>query len=82
MKANICSGNHLKMLINFKMTMNRLTHTSAKASHYNKDAGHYDGLNEKTFQTINVVIENILKKYGVNTVLDMACGTGSQILVG
>lgn len=59
--------------------MNRLTHTSAKPSHYNKEAEHYDAFNEKASQASNAVIENILKKYRVKTVLDMTCGTGSQV---
>ncbi|HVV67741.1 MAG TPA: hypothetical protein VHE99_01705 [Gammaproteobacteria bacterium] len=59
--------------------MNRLTHTSAKPSHYNKEAKHYDAFNEKASQATNAAIENILKKYRVKTVLDMTCGTGSQV---
>lgn len=54
-------------------------HTSAKASHYNLEAEHYDIFNEKTSKITNTVIEAILRKYSIKTVLDMTCGTGSQV---
>lgn len=60
--------------------MNSSLHTSAKASHYNKEAKHYDTFNEKNSEKINHLIEKILKKYKVKTVLDLTCGTGSQVL--
>ena len=56
-----------------------LTHHSAKASHYNGSAEHYDKLNEERSQVINGVIEKILKKHAVKRVLDLTCGTGSQV---
>lgn len=59
--------------------MNIVKHTSAKPSHYNKDAKHYDVFNEMNSCTINLAIEKILKKYRVKSVLDLACGTGSQV---
>lgn len=59
--------------------MHLKSHTSAKPSHYTKDAETYDAFNEKNSQAINQVIENILKKYRVKTVLDLTCGTGSQV---
>jgi ubiquinone/menaquinone biosynthesis C-methylase UbiE len=55
------------------------SHNSAKPSHYNKEAEHYDTFNENNSKEINHLIENILKKYGVQTVLDLTCGTGSQV---
>ena len=58
--------------------MNNVTHVSAKASHYNKEANQYDAFNEKNSILVNEVIAKILKKYKVNTVLDLTCGTGSQ----
>lgn len=59
--------------------MKHLSHHSAKASHYNQASEHYDAFNEKNSQLINQLVENILKKYGVKTVLDLTCGTGSQV---
>lgn len=55
------------------------SHTSANPSHYNKEALHYDTLNEKKSALINKTIEKILEKYKVKTVLDLTCGTGSQV---
>lgn len=55
-------------------------HYSAKASHYNKDAKHYDKFNEENSKVINKTLENILKDHKVKTVLDLTCGTGSQVL--
>lgn len=59
--------------------MNQL-HKSAKASHYSRDAEHYDTFNEANSKQINQLIENILSKHNVKTVLDLTCGTGSQVL--
>ena len=59
--------------------MKLLTHRSAKPSHYNKQAKHYDVLNEENSKVINQTLENILKNYNVKTVLDLTCGTGSQV---
>jgi len=58
--------------------MNNL-HSSAKPSHYNKEAKDYDLFNEKNSASINQTLTKILKKYNVKTVLDMTCGTGSQV---
>lgn len=55
------------------------THTSAKPSHYNKEAESYDAFNEKGSGQINQLIGNIFKKHGVKSVLDLTCGTGSQV---
>jgi len=54
-------------------------HVSAKPSHYNKEAPHYDAFNEKNASVINQLIESIFKKYHIKTVLDLSCGTGSQV---
>lgn len=58
----------------------KISHVSAKPSHYNKGAEHYDVLNEENSKVINQLIENILKKHKVKTVLDLTCGTGSQAI--
>jgi ubiquinone/menaquinone biosynthesis C-methylase UbiE len=54
-------------------------HSSAKPSHYNKEAEHYDIFNEENSRLINHALEKILKKYKVKSVLDLTCGTGSQL---
>jgi ubiquinone/menaquinone biosynthesis C-methylase UbiE len=48
---------------------------------YNKDSKYYDTLNEGTANAkiTNSTIEKILKKYKAKTVLDLTCGTGSQV---
>ena len=45
--------------------MNSPLHSSAKPSHYNKEAEHYDEFNEKNSELINHTIENIFKKGAV-----------------
>jgi len=59
--------------------MKPLLHNSAKPSHYNKEAESYDAFNEANTKQTNQLIEGILKKHNVKTVLDMTCGTGSQV---
>lgn len=54
-------------------------HISAQPSHYNKEADHYDAFNEERSRIINQTIEFILKKYHLKIVLDLTCGTGSQV---
>ena len=56
-----------------------IKHSSAKPSHYNKEAESYDGFNDDGAKIINSSIEKILKKHKVRTVLDLTCGTGSQV---
>ncbi len=48
---------------------------------YNKDSEHYDTFNEDTdnSRTTNGAIEKLLKKHKVKSVLDLTCGTGSQL---
>ena len=60
-------------------SMKPLFHHSAKPSHYNKQAEHYDAFNEENSKEINHLIEKALKKYKIKTVLDLTCGTGSQV---
>src|SRR3990167_10292514 len=46
---------------------------------YSKLAKYYDVLNQSTDHSTNRTIERILRKYKVKTVLDLTCGTGSQV---
>jgi len=55
------------------------SHSTAKPSHYNKEAMSYDVFNEDNSKPINEQIEKILKEHKVRTVLDLTCGTGSQV---
>jgi ubiquinone/menaquinone biosynthesis C-methylase UbiE len=59
--------------------MTSITHRSATESHYDKESKHYDAFNENSSRIINKTIEAVLKKYKVTTVLDLSCGTGSQV---
>lgn len=60
--------------------MKPLTHSSALPSHYSKQAYSYDVFNQDNWvKQLNQTIENLLKKYKVKTILDMTCGTGSQV---
>ncbi len=59
--------------------MKPVNHTTAKASYYNTRAQHYDDFNENSSKTINSYLEKILEKYKAKTVLDLTCGTGSQV---
>lgn len=59
--------------------MKLLSHQSAKPSHYNKESESYDAFNETRSAIINTTLEKILRKYNVNTVADLTCGTGSQV---
>jgi SAM-dependent methyltransferase len=56
-----------------------IKHTSASASHYDAESKHYDAFNEVTSASTNQFIEKILKEHNVKTVLDLTCGTGSQV---
>lgn len=48
---------------------------------YNKDSKHYDTFNEDTSNAkiTNSTIEKLLRRSKVRTVLDLTCGTGSQV---
>lgn len=59
--------------------MKRVSHKTAQASDYNKEAESYDAFNEPHSATINATVQKILTKYNVATVLDLTCGTGSQV---
>lgn len=59
--------------------MTKAPHRSAKPSHYDEEAKHYDAFNEDNSRVANQTIENVLKRYKVKTVLDLTCGTGSQV---
>jgi ubiquinone/menaquinone biosynthesis C-methylase UbiE len=59
--------------------MKTLKHTTAKASYYNTRAECYDEFNEDNSRSINALLEKILKEHQVATVLDLTCGTGSQV---
>lgn len=54
-------------------------HVTADPSHYDESAEDYDLLNEMNSRVINQVLESILKQYQVKNVLDLTCGTGSQV---
>lgn len=57
-----------------------MKHQSAKHSHYSKQAHSYDVFNQDNWvKQLNHTVENLLKKYQVKTILDMTCGTGSQV---
>lgn len=56
-----------------------IKHITAQSTHYDKDAEYYDQFNEDRSQVINNIIEIILKKHNVKSVLDLTCGTGSQV---
>lgn len=57
-----------------------MKHVSAKASHYDYAADNYDPINEKFIEVQNVIIAEILRKHKVESVLDLTCGTGSQVM--
>lgn len=59
--------------------MKPLKHTTAKASYYNTRAKSYDDFNENNSKAINLILEKILKQHNVSTILDLTCGTGSQV---
>ncbi|MBI2774744.1 class I SAM-dependent methyltransferase [Candidatus Dependentiae bacterium] len=59
--------------------MRPLSHSSAKPSLYNKESETYDMFNHENSKIINGTIEKILRKYKKKTVLDLTCGTGSQV---
>lgn len=59
--------------------MKKILHQTAHASHYNKDAEHYDTFNKKNSTVINKTLAKILTIHKVDTVLDLTCGTGSQV---
>lgn len=59
--------------------MKELKHTTAKASYYDTRSECYDELNENNSQIINRLLVDILIQHQATTVLDLTCGTGSQV---
>ncbi len=59
--------------------MKQPEHHSADAFHYDTAAKDYDAFNEQRSKNCNQVIESILKQQGAQSVLDLSCGTGSQV---
>lgn len=59
--------------------MKPIHHTTAKPSYYSSRATYYDEFNERNAKGINALLEKILKEHDVSTVLDLTCGTGSQV---
>jgi 2-polyprenyl-3-methyl-5-hydroxy-6-metoxy-1,4-benzoquinol methylase len=47
---------------------------------YSELSGYFDALGNGSPETVNRSIGKILKKYKVKSVLDLSCGTGSQVL--
>ena len=56
-----------------------MIHKTASAHHYDTQASHYDTYNEIRSAEMNAVIENQLAKNSCKTILDVTCGTGSQV---
>ena len=56
-----------------------IQHISASASHYDQEAKHYDVFNEARSALMNQRIEDVLRDHAVQSVLDLTCGTGSQV---
>lgn len=59
--------------------MGKTRHQSALDSHYDKEAETYDLFNEKNSTAINRYLEKIFTECRVKTILDLTCGTGSQV---
>lgn len=78
MQSSISSLKNLNQKL-FRFAMKYKSHESALPSHYDKAAEHYDAFNEENTRLINQTIDTILKKHNVSSVLDMSCGTGSQV---
>ena len=57
-----------------------IKHTSALSTHYDTQAADYDSYNDAHSVKMNEAIEKVLKAHNVCSVLDVACGTGSQVL--
>ena len=57
-----------------------VVHVTAKPSHYDKEVENYDRFNEENSKIINKCIEKILKEFKVKKILDLSCGTGSQVV--
>lgn len=55
------------------------SHSNAKSSHYDKESLSYDAFNESNSKPLNQLIECILREHQAKTILDLTCGTGSQV---
>lgn len=53
-------------------------HTSALPSHYDEEVAHYDDFNVSYSRPINELVEKMLRKHKVKSVIDVTCGTGLQ----
>lgn len=56
-----------------------VTHKSAQPSHYDQEAESYDAFNEENSIIINQLLANLFSQHHVRSVLDLSCGTGSQV---
>ncbi len=56
-----------------------ITHESAASDHYAEKAKHYDAFNEERSVVMNRQLETLFRQQNVQTVLDLTCGTGSQV---
>ena len=59
--------------------MTKPQHKSAASTHYDAESATYDGFNEINSQLINSTIEGLLTKHKAENILDLSCGTGSQV---
>lgn len=57
----------------------KLLHESASSCHYDEEARHYDSFNEESSKIANSYLEALFKEHDVKSILDLACGTGSQV---
>lgn len=55
-----------------------MIHKSVPASFYDEESVTYDQLNQQRSSKVNHTLQQLLQHYQVKTVLDLACGTGSQ----
>jgi ubiquinone/menaquinone biosynthesis C-methylase UbiE len=61
------------------MIFKTIHHKSATNGYYDKDAPMYDHFNHDNVQIINQTVAAILQKYCAKRILDLSCGTGSQV---
>ena len=52
---------------------------TASHDHYDRLVDNYDAFGEENSAQTNRLVTSILKKYQISSVLDMTCGTGSQV---
>ena len=56
-----------------------MRHRSAGPSLYDWEAPSYDHFNDQPSRIINRTLTRILRNHGARSILDLACGTGSQV---